>query len=142
MVVIAGLGHLAYGSGIPKSDLPQERPAYATILNDAGVERDIANYLVFPQPLEGTMAPKIMAVLSETGEKVSIADLPQGSVSKKAGMHVGDRVISLDNVPVQGVDDMKIALFYKKSGETVTVKVVRKQFLLGEREMEFIVNLP
>jgi len=37
---------------------------------------------------------------------------------------------------------LKIALFYKKKDESVRVKVVRKRFLLGDKEMEFEVKLP
>ena len=35
---------------------------------------------------------------------------------------------------------MKIHLFYKKKGETVKVKALRKRFILGDVEMEFDVN--
>jgi len=51
-------------------------------------------------------------------------------------------VVSLDDVPVQSVDDIKIALFYKKRDETVRIKVVRRRFLLGDAEREFVVKLP
>lgn len=142
MVVIAGLGHLAYGSGIPKRTFRRNGSSYATVLIDSEVEQGIADYVVFPQALEGMTAPKIMAVLKDTGGKVSIADLPEGSVSKKAGIRVGDTVVSLDDVPVRSVDDIKIALFYKKRDETVRIKVVRNRFLLGERELELEVKLP
>jgi S1-C subfamily serine protease len=111
-------------------------------LNDADVEEGIANYLVFPQPLEGVAAPKLMVLLKETDGKVTVVDLPEGSISKKAGIKVNDTVISLDSSPVQTLDDIKIALFYKKPQETVRVKVIRKRFLYGEKEMEIDVTLP
>jgi aminopeptidase N len=141
MVVVAGLGHLLYGSGIPKRVVRRNEYTYTTVLNDADVERDIGEYIVFPQPLEGLTAPKIMAVLKETGGMVRIIDLPEGSVSKMAGIKVGDTLISFDGVPMQSVNDIKIALFYKKHEETLKVKVVRKRFLLGDKEMEFDVQL-
>ncbi len=142
MVVIAGLGHLAYGAGIPKRVLRRNGLSYATVLNDADVERDIADYLVFPQSLEAMMAPKLMVALKEAAGRVSITDLPEGSVSKNAGIMAGDTLIALDGAPVRGVDDIKIELFYRKSNDTVRVKVLRKRFLLGDREMEFDVKLP
>lgn len=141
MVVIAGLGHLLYGSGIPKRVARRNAYTYTTILNDADVDRDIGAYLVFPQSLEGLSAPKIMAVLRESAGRVSIVDLPEGSVSKKAGLKAGDTLISFDGEPVQSVDDVRIALFYKKHEEILKVKVVRKHFLLGDKEMEFDVQL-
>jgi aminopeptidase N len=142
MVVIAGLGHLMYGSGIPKRVLRRHEYTSAMVLNDADAEEGIADYVVFPQPLESVPTPKLMVVLQETGGKVAIMDLPEGSISKKAGIKTGDVMVSLDGVPVSGLDDVKIALFYKKQQETIRVKVIRKRFLLGDKEMEIDVKLP
>jgi uncharacterized iron-regulated protein len=142
MVVIAGSGHLAYGSGIPKRVFRRNGYEHATILNDAAVDHEIADYLVFPEALEGVTSPKLMVVLKESGGKVVIADLPENSVSRKAGIQAGDRIASIDGEPVQTMDEVKIALFYKKQEDTVTVGVVRKRFLIGEKELKFAVKLP
>jgi uncharacterized iron-regulated protein len=142
MVVVAGLGHLAYGSGIPKRAHRRNGFEYATVLNDADVDRDIGDYLVFPQALEGLTAPLLMVALKESAGKVVITGLPEDSVSRKAGIRTGDVIEALDGLPMQTVEDLKIALFYKKKDESVRVKVVRKRFLLGDKEMEFEVKLP
>ncbi len=142
MVVIAGAGHLLYGSGIPKRSFRRNGYEFLTILNDAAVDREIADYLVFPETLEGVTAPKLMVVLEEREGRIIVADLPVNSISLKAGIRTGDRIVSIDSEPVQTVDDVKIALFYKKPEDTVIVGVVRKRFLLGEKEMQFAVKLP
>jgi len=142
MVVLAGLGHLAYGSGIPGRVARRNAFTHATILNDGDVERGIADYLVFPQQLEGDIAPKLMVVLKDDQGKTRIADFPEGSVAKQAGIRVGDVVLAIDGVPVHGTDDLKLELFYKKHDEVVRVRVLRKRFLLGDAEMEFEVKLP
>jgi len=36
---------------------------------------------------------------------------------------------------VNGVPDIKTALFFKNKGDIMKVKVVRKRFLLGEKEL-------
>jgi uncharacterized iron-regulated protein len=141
MVVIAGGGHVSHGSGIPKRAFRRNGFSYAIILNDGELEKDIANYLVFPQPLDGVTTPKIMALLSEKDGKIMITGFPKESVSEKAGLKVGDTLISLDGVPVTSVEDIKLFLFYKKKEEPLKVNVVRKRFLLGGREMEFEVHL-
>lgn len=143
MIVIAGSGHLIFGSGIPKRVFRRNGLSYATILNDTDVDGDAAaDYLVFPQPLEGMMAPRILAMLEEKPGKVSVTDLPEGSVSRKAGIREGDILLSFDGAPVHDVADIKIALFYKKHGDSVRIKVRRRRFLLGDKEMEFDVKLP
>ncbi len=142
MVVLAGQGHLAYGSGIPRRAFRRNGLAYVTILNDAAVDRDIAQYIVVPQPIGGVTAPKLMVFLNESRGRVIITDMPEDSVSRKAGLKIGDRIVSLDGAVVQTIDDLKIALFYKKQGETITVNALRSRFLLGDQELTIRVKLP
>ncbi len=142
MVVIAGAGHLSYGSGIPKRTFRRNGHEYLTILNDAAIDRGIADYLIFPEELDGATSPKLMVVLKEKEGRIVVADLPENSVSQKAGIRTGDRIVAIDGSPVRTVDDLKIELFYKKPDDTVIVDVVRKRFLLGDREMKFSVKLP
>jgi aminopeptidase N len=141
MVVMAGEGHLAYGSGVPKRTFRRNGLSFATVLCDVAVEQDIADYVVFPLSLEGMTSPKMMAVLKESGEQISIADLPEGSVSKKAGIKVGDIVVSIDNALIRSVDDIRIELFYKKPDDIIRIKVLRKRFLRGNAVLEFDVTL-
>ena len=141
MIVIAGQGHLAYGSGIPQRAFRRNGYEFATILNDADVERGIADYLVFPKDVEGATAPKLMAMLKDDGGRVVITDLPPDSVSRKAGIRAGDVLLALDGSPVKTVDDVRIALFYKHSNEIIRVKVMRKRFLLGDRDLDIDVHL-
>jgi uncharacterized iron-regulated protein len=140
MIVIAGGGHLAYGSGIPKRAFQRNGLPYATILNDGDVDRDIADYLVFPQPLEGVTAPRLGVMLKEAEGRVVIIDLPGDSVSRKAGIRTGDVILSVDTAAISSVDDLKVELFYKPRNEAVRVKVLRKRFLFGDTEKEFLVT--
>jgi len=72
---------------------------------------------------------------------VKVRGFPDKSVSEKAGMEKGDIIISLDNEPIKRVDDIKIFLFYKKPGDTIEVRVLRKRFLFGDRELSVKVTL-
>ena len=102
---------------------------------------DIADYLVYPQTLEGVTAPRLMVALKESDGKVVIADLPKDSVSRKAGLKTGDTIVSIDGAPVRTAADVKLELFYKKRDDEIRVKAVRRRFLLGEKDMEFVVKL-
>lgn len=141
MVVIAGGGHLAYGSGIPKRSFRRNGLPYFIVMNDSEADKDIADYLVLPEPLEGTTAPKLMAVLKVENNRVYVAELPAESVAKKAGVRAGDMILALDNENVQSVEDIKLLLFYKKQGEAVKVNVLRKGFFGREKKMQFDVKL-
>ncbi len=141
MVVLAGGGHIAFESGIPLRAFRRNSYPYVTILNDADIEPGAANYIVYPQPLDGLTAPRLMVSLKEQDGRLNIVDFQEGSVAKQAGLKAGDTIISVDNSAISTVEDLKLLLFYKKKGDALAVKVVRKRFLLGDKEMEFTVTL-
>ncbi len=140
-VVIAGGGHIQYGSVIPKRTFRRNGYEYAVILNDANMERNIADYIFYPQLMEGITSPILMVSLKEEDGRVMIEGFPENSVAEKAGLKAGDIILSLDSEQIDSVETMKIHLFYKKKGETFKVKALRKRFILGDVEMEFDVTL-
>ena len=141
MVVLAGSGHLAYGSGIPRRAARRNGLDYAVILNDAQLEKDIAHFIVHPGPVPFEGTPRLMVRLGEEKGQVVIQGFSHGSVSEKAGMRRGDVILALDGTAVQSIEDVRIELLFKKKGEAVKVKALRKSFLEGDREMEFEVTL-
>ena len=68
-------------------------------------------------------------------------DFVKESPARAAGIRADDLLISLDDVPVKTIPDIRTALFFKNKGDIMKVKVVRKRFLLGEKELEFEVKL-
>jgi S1-C subfamily serine protease len=82
-----------------------------------------------------------MVALSVENNRVIVMDMPEDSVSKKAGIKVGDTILALDGTNVESIEDIKLVLFYKQEDEIVKVKVLRKRFLLGDKEMEIDVKL-
>ncbi len=141
MVVIVGGGHIAHGFGIPKRAFRRNGHPYAVILNDPDLERGVADYAVYPPSLEGVAAPRLMTMFREEGGKLTVTGFSKGSPAEKAGLKSGDEVLSADGEPVKDVGDLKLLLFFKKAGDTVTVKALRKRFLLGEKEKTFIITL-
>lgn len=140
IAVLAGQGHLMYGSGIPKRTYRRNGFDYAIVLIDAKVEKDIADFVVFPKPVEGITAPKLMAFLIEVKEGFRIAGFPDNSVSEKAGLKVGDIILSIDGDEIRSIEDIRIHLLYKERGEIIEIKVLRKEEG-KEKEMKFEVEL-
>jgi aminopeptidase N len=136
LVVLAGAGHLQYGSGIPKRSFRRNGYSYAIVLNEGEVKKHIADFVVFPEPTKGPTAPRLMAVLAEQNQRVRITGFAQDSAAEKAGLKAEDILMSLDDSPVSSVEDVRLALFYKRPGETIKVKVRR-----GDEELEFNVPL-
>ncbi len=141
MVVLAGGGHIAFESGIPRRAFRRNSEPYVTILNDADIEAGAANYIVYPKEAQGATAPRLLIALKEQGGRLSIVDFLEGSAAKLAGLKSGDTFISVDGSAISTVEDLKLVLFYKKKGDALAVKIMRKRFLLGDKEMEFTVTL-
>jgi uncharacterized iron-regulated protein len=140
MIVLAGQGHLKYGSGIPKRTYRRNGHEYAVVLIDAKVEKGVADYVIFPTPVEGITSPKLMVFLGEEDGQFKIVGFPEESVSEEAGLKIGDIILAIDGFYVKNLDDMKIQLLYKKQGEKVSVKILRKK-LQQENIMTFDVTL-
>jgi len=141
MVVLAGNGHLAHGSGIPQRTMRRNGYDYAVVLNDVEIEKNVATYVVYPGVVEMEGSPKLMVSLQEADGKVTIQGFSEGSVSQKAGLQLGDTILALDQTPIQSVDDVRIDLLFRKKGEKVRVKILRKSLLAGDKELEFEVAL-
>jgi uncharacterized iron-regulated protein len=141
MVVLAGDGHLSYGSGIPQRTARRNGYRYAIVLNDLDLDEGIGDFVLFPGTIPGVTAPRLMVELSEEGAKVGIAGFPKNSVSERAGMKVGDIIQALGGTPIQTVDDVKIELLSRKKGEAIRVRVLRKGFFGSNKEMDFDVVL-
>ncbi len=142
VVVLAGGGHVAYGSGIPERAYRLNRQDYTIILNSAGdMEKDIADFLLFPEPISPPESPKLMVMVKEEGGKVIVDGFPPDSISEKAGIEKNDVITSVDDTKIHDLADLKIFLLYKKKGDTITVTVLRKRFLFGTTEKKIKVTL-
>jgi len=140
MVVLAGVEHVMYGSGIPNRIRRRTGRDYVTLINGS-FDRDIGTYVLFPKTLKPPFTAILGVIVLETGGMVHVTDFSPDSVALKSGLNKGDIIISVDGWKVQTVSDIKIALFDKEPGQTVAVKVLRKRFLFGSRELEFNLSL-
>lgn len=143
VVVLAGAGHMIYGSGIPKRAYRLNRREYAVILNSGSeeIDKNVADFVLFPAAVPFMETPKLGVQLTDDAGTVTIAAVSPESAGGKAGLKGEDVIISLDGEKMEAVEDVKIHLLYRKKGDAVSVKVKRKRFLFGDTEMEFKVVL-
>jgi len=140
VIVLAGSGHLEYGSGIPKRVARRMGGDYAIILNDVEPEPRVADYLIYPAPVPEAPSPRLMVLLDERGANLVVTGFPEKSVSQRAGMKKGDVILSIGNTRVQTIEDLKIDLLGRKPGEKVRVRVSRKG-IFGSYERDLEVTL-
>ncbi len=143
MVVLAGAHHIMFGSGIPKRVFRLNGKDYAALINggEEDLKKDIGDFVLFPGPIAPPVTLKLGVFLREDDGRMKIQDFGPKSIALEAGLKEGDTIISVDDWKIESIDDMKIALFDKKQGETINVKVLRKKFFFGERVLEFFITL-
>lgn len=137
LVVLAGSGHLAFGSGVPRR-LTRRLPTDSAIILNDGVEQfgpNMADYLLLSEDQELPPAGTLGVVLGKKGE-TEISEFGKDSGAEAAGMKRGDRITSVDGWPVAKLGEIKAALWNKKPGDIVQVRAQR-----GDEKNEFSVNL-
>jgi len=136
MVVLAGAGHVMYGSGIPKRAFRLNPREYVIVLPCIeSVDEKIGDYLVSAQPVAPPMTLKMGLLLKEKNGYVEVEKVVPGSIAKSAGLKKGDILVSLDEWKIEDIGDVRIFMSDKKRGEKITIKVLRKRFLTGYKEL-------
>lgn len=140
LVVLAGAEHIMYGSGIPNRVRRLTNREYSTLINGS-FDVGIGSYVLFPAPLDPPFTPTLGVIAKESGGRVSIASLPPESAALKAGLKEGDVITFVDGWRIETVSDIKIALFDREPGQTISVKAARKSFFRGSKELEVRLEL-
>ena len=130
MVLLAGTGHLAYGSGIPQRLQRRLQDDIAIILNNwsGPLEPGLADYLLMPQ--EQTLPPsgKFGALLDEQEDRLLIDHCLADSPCQQAGLRSGDRILSINGEPVNDMADLRLVTWNLMPGERVTLEVERRRW--------------
>ena len=105
MVVLAGRGHLAYGSGIPRRVTRRIPVSTKIVLNswEGDIQAGLADVLLLPQEQSLPKAGKIGASLDEDPEKgvVTIASCLPDSPCDKAGLKAGDQILKINEQKIK-----------------------------------------
>jgi uncharacterized iron-regulated protein len=137
MVILAGSGHIAFGSGIPSRLERRIHASYAIVLNSGvSIEPQIADYILLSTKEELPPAGALGVSLEEKGGECRIRSLNPAGAAEKAGLRKGDVLVEVDSEPVRTASDVRLALWKKKPGDRVMVRVRR-----GAESRDFAVEL-
>lgn len=134
LVILAGIGHIMYGDGIPKRLSRRVGSTQAIILNvdaAAGLKQEMADFLIFAGQKQLPPAGKLGVLLDTDSSPLSISGFVEGSGAEEAGAEKWDRLLSIDGQPISSYADVRIALMDKAVGDQVELKVERERVLLG-----------
>jgi uncharacterized iron-regulated protein len=143
LVVLAGAGHLAYGSGIPRRLTRRLDVKSVIILNDwdGTLEPGLADYLLLPQEQSLPPTGKFGALLDEDGGKLSIEQCLAESPCKLAGLRQGDQIIAINGEGIADLADLRVATWDKRPGDSVTIKVRRQHWYRPTQELSYQITL-
>ncbi len=128
MVVLAGSGHLMYGSGIPNR-VQRRIPVEAAIVlsgNGLKVEPGISDLVVIPLPAELPPVGLMGVMIGNVERGVAIQGVVPDSAAATAGLHKGDLILDIDGSPITRTADVKIAMLDRKPGDQVVVQILRE----------------
>ena len=145
MVVLAGRGHLAYGSGIPKRVTRRLAVNSAIVLNDweGSIQPGLADILLLPEEQALPKAGKIGAMLDEdeTKAKVSIASCVPDSACAKAGLKKGDQILSINEQKITNLANLRVMMWDKKPGDEISLMIQRLHWFSSPEELSLRLTL-
>ena len=122
MLVLAGSGHIMFGSGIPNRIKRRIDVDQFTILVSEDflpISSQIADYLVLSVEQSLPPAGLIGALLDTKGKLLIIEGFSNNSAVKDAGLEKGAVIIGVDDEPVENFSDFKFAIMKKQPGDTI-----------------------
>jgi len=145
MVVIAGQGHVDRNNAIPPRVGRRLPVAQTVVLNSHGAasESETADFIFFSPPASLSPFPLLGVMLNDTDDEkgVLVTELSPKGRAQKAGIKEKDIILAIDGEPVNDMEDLKIEMLYKEKSEAVLVRVRRKRFPFGHKELDIEVPL-
>lgn len=142
MVILAGAGHLEFGSGIPKRLERRTHATYAIVLSSGvEIEPGMADYLLLSKKQELPPAGVLSIRLVEQHGRCQIASVIPGGAAANAGLKKGDSIVTIDGQTIKTIADAKLALWDKRPGDIVHIEARRKRFLRAAAHLTFAVKL-
>jgi len=144
MVILAGSGHLARGSGIPRR-LARRLPAAssAIVLNgwEGALEPGLADFILLTEQRMLPPTGRFGVLLDDEIDVPTVDACLPDSPCKRAGLMRGDRFLSIDGEPVDDMTALHLVMWDKQPGDTVTLRVNRTRWFSPPRELSYTMEL-
>jgi uncharacterized iron-regulated protein len=143
LVILAGSGHVAFRSGVPRRVERQLGLRGAVVLVGwAGpITPGLADYLLLPQERALPPAGRMGAFLDDDENGVKVRSCVADSACEEAGIRRGDRLLAIDGSAVDSVSGVRALLWDRLPGERISVSLSRERLLLPPEERELGLEL-
>jgi len=145
MIVLAGLGHMIYGDGIPHSLNRRIGGNYSSIAingEEFAEYPGIANFVLATSDSEALPEAGMLGIkVNDSINGVFVTGLASDGGAKAAGISVQDRINSLDGVQIENFFEIRSIMFDKRPGDIVGVEVLRGHLQAKKETLKFDVTL-
>ena len=129
MVILAGSGHLMFGSGIPQRlDRRVHAPSAILLTGGGEIEPPMADFILPADPQELPPAGVLGVTLETRNGMARIKTLSPGGSAEKAGLKKGDAIAEVDGEKIRNTADLRLLLWEKNPGDQVRVLTKRGPF--------------
>lgn len=122
MLILAGSGHIAYGSGIPnriKRRIDVQQFSILVSEDHMPMSGNIADFLVLSEEKSLEPIGLIGALLETEDKQIVIRGFSHNSAVRDAGVEKGAVIIGVDDETVESFADFKLTLMNKKAGDSI-----------------------
>ena len=125
IIILAGNGHLRHRYGIP--DRLKRRGGYSDVvlLQDESFDRGIADYVLLPEPIEGTLSPKLGVAIEQNSTGLAIKRVSANSPAQQAGLKTGDIITDFNQHPIKSLFDLRLSLYVTAWENTYPIQILR-----------------
>lgn len=145
MVLLAGSGHILYGSGIPQRlqrRLPEESLASVINLSEvSSLSSSMADYILLPDPEPLTPSGKLGVLIDTESNTVKVKEFVENSHAHAAGLRRKDIITGVGDIKIDDYYDLVLTLMNTEAGEKIEIEVARKRFFGGLKTLRFEVEL-
>ncbi len=130
MLVLAGSGHIMFGSGIPNRIQRRiDAEQYTVLVSDdhLTVTKDIADFLVISAERSLEPAGLIGAILDTDGGILKISGFSNNSAVKEAGLEKGVVITGVDDAVVKSFSDFKLEIMDKRRGDSIELHYLENE---------------
>ncbi len=144
MVVLAGAGHIIFGSGIPDRVVRRVDVSSRSVINldqQDALEPGLGDYVIMSRKQELPASGKLGAILDATVSPPKIIGFGPGSGAQKAGLKENDAITRIAGMAIDTYADIRIAMLDMPVDEVIEVEVLRKGLFGGQKSKQFEVTL-
>lgn len=135
LVVLAGNGHVRHKYGIPERLYRRNHEPFTVVVQDDEIEDGIADFVLLTTELKGKKSPQLGLIVEEKDQTLVIMSVVDKRPAKNAGLQKGDVIKQFAGKSITSLADLKLALFYSKTGTTLKIQIKRDDKTV-EKEIE------